>query len=134
LGDPNINGIFRTGIDWAPAFKPFMNKVAWFANLPIIRGVAPEWLKDTEDYYDGMVNTVFLGGFAGKMYTGYELDKRLDNIHSCGYVTANCLAANTYYHLTLVRHGSPYQIMDPWTTSWYSSAWIQSIPRDLALG
>jgi len=24
--------------------------------------------------------------------------------------------------------------MDPWPTSWYSSAWLQSIPRDIALG
>jgi len=71
---------------------------------------------------------------ASDFYNGYTLDEALGNLHSCGYITANCLTANTYYHLTMIRHGSPYQIVDPWATSWYSSAWIQSIPRDLALG
>jgi hypothetical protein len=134
LGNPEVDGLLRTGIDWAPAFKPFMNKIAWVANLPVIRRIAPEWLKDTEDYYDGMVNTVWLSGKGARTYGGYELDKELGNLHSCGYITASCLVANTYYHLTMMRHGSPYQIVDPWVTSWYSSAWIQSIPRDIALG
>jgi len=134
IGNPNMNGFLRTGIDWAPAYKPFMNLLAKIANLPILRLITPEWLKDTEDYYDGMVNTVMFSGKGARTYWGYDIDEALGNIHSCGYITANCLSANTYYHLTLMRHGSPYQIIDPWSTSWYSSAWIQSIPRDLALG
>ena len=134
LGNPNMDGLLRTGIDWAPAYKPFMNLLAKIANLPILRLITPEWLKDTEDYYDGMVNTVMFSGKGARTYWGYDIEEALGNIHSCGYITANCLSANTYYHLTLMRHGSPYQIIDPWSTSWYSSAWIQSIPRDLALG
>jgi len=134
LGNPNMDGLLRTGIDWAPAYKPIMNIFAKIANLPVLRLITPEWLKDTEDYYDGMVNTVMFSGKGARTYWGYDIDEALDNIHSCGYITANCLSANTYYHLALMRHGSPYQIIDPWSTSWYSSAWIQSIPRDLALG
>ena len=34
----------------------------------------------------------------------------------------------------LVRHGSVFQVQDPWPTSWYGAVWRQSIPRDIALG
>jgi len=34
----------------------------------------------------------------------------------------------------MVRHGSSYQVLDPWGTSWYSSFYLETIPRDLALG
>jgi len=134
LGNPHLNGIIRTGMAWAPAYKPIMNLLAKFVNLPVIRWFAPEWLKDTEDYYDGMVNTIFPSYFESDYYNASQLEDALRNLHSCGYITTNCESANTYYHLVLIRHGSPYQIMDPWPTSWYSSAWIQSIPRDIALG
>ena len=33
-----------------------------------------------------------------------------------------------------MRHGSPFQIMDPWATSWYSDVWQNSVPRGIALG
>jgi hypothetical protein len=138
LGNPTRDGIFRTGLAWAPARKPILDKIADILNrpflFPVISYLSPDWLKDKEDYYDGMVNTVFPSTLNSEFRTGYEIDEKLDNLHSCGYITANCLASNTYFHLSLIRHGSPYQIMDPWSTSWYSSAWIQSIPRDIALG
>jgi len=138
LGNPTKDGFLRLGLAWAPARKPMLDKVADILNkpylFPIISYFAPDWLKDKEDYYDGMVNSVFPSTMNSEYRTGYEIDEKLGNIHSCGYITANCLVANTYYHLTLIRHGSPYQIIDPWSTSWYSSAWIQSVPRDLALG
>ena len=133
LGNPNPigPGLLRTGLAWAPAKKPMLDTLGSF---PIIKWFMPKFIRDSEDYYDGMVNTVFPSTMNSDFNTGYEMDDALDNIHSCGYITANCLVANTYYHLTLIRHGSPYQIIDPWSTSWYSSAWIQSVPRDLALG
>ena len=34
----------------------------------------------------------------------------------------------------MVRHGSNFQIIDPWGTSWYSSFWEATIPRDIILG
>jgi hypothetical protein len=37
-------------------------------------------------------------------------------------------------HLAMVRHGSPFQVIDPWPTSWYGTFWQQSIPRDIILG
>ena len=33
-----------------------------------------------------------------------------------------------------MRHGSPFQIMDPWATSWYSDVWQNGVPRGIALG
>jgi hypothetical protein len=34
----------------------------------------------------------------------------------------------------MIRYGTAYQILDPWSTSWYSGLWLQSIPRQNALG
>jgi hypothetical protein len=34
----------------------------------------------------------------------------------------------------LVRHGSVFQIQNPWSTSLYGAVWQQSIPRDIVLG
>jgi hypothetical protein len=45
-----------------------------------------------------------------------------------------CQTSTTYLHLLLIRHGTVFQILDPWSTSWYASVWTQSIPRDIALG
>ena len=33
-----------------------------------------------------------------------------------------------------IRHGSVFQVQDPWPTSWYGAVWRQSIPRDIILG
>ena len=51
-----------------------------------------------------------------------------------GFNAVSCLIANTYLHTVLIRHGTAYQIVDPWSTSWYSGIWLHSIPRQLALG
>jgi len=34
----------------------------------------------------------------------------------------------------MIRHGSVFQVQDPWPTSWYGAIWRQSIPRDIILG
>lgn len=65
---------------------------------------------------------------------GKDFDENLSNLHSCGMNAVSCLIANTYMHQALIRHGTVYQILDPWSTSWYSGVWLQSIPRDIALG
>jgi hypothetical protein len=86
--------------------------------------------------YDGMVtiSPASGSGTTQKMYNGYEIDDALDNLHSCGINTVACLPAGTYLQMTYVRHGSVYQIIDPWSTSDYCAVWLQSIIKNLALG
>ncbi len=84
---------------------------------------------------DGVVIDPLPGGenvISGR--SGIMFDENLNNLHSCGLNAVSCLIANTYLHTTFIRHGTPYQILDPWSTSWYSGIWLHGIPRALALG
>jgi hypothetical protein len=69
-----------------------------------------------------------------KNYNSIEFDDSLENLHSCGINTISCLPANTYLHLTWIRHGSTYQIIDPWTTTDWSASWTQLLIKRFALG
>jgi len=66
--------------------------------------------------------------------TGIEFDEALDNVHSCGLHTGACLPACTYMHLTWMRHGVSYQIIDPWTTTDWNGIWNQMLVKRLAMG
>jgi hypothetical protein len=136
LGNPNLNGIFRTGLDWAWAKKPILDKIGKILGaIPIVKNMDIfEWIIDTNDYRDGMVQSVVFSCMGYPKYHALEYDDAMDNIHSCGIIMGDCQPAGTFLHLSLVRHGSSFQIIDPWPTSWYSSAAEQSIVRDLALG
>ncbi len=65
---------------------------------------------------------------------GFDFDVALENLHSMGFSAGSCLIANTFLHLSMVRHGSVFQIIDPWLTSWYCGFAIQTFVRDIALG
>ena len=136
MGNPNPRGmrIFTTALDWAASNRPIRDVISKIANLPILRLLAPEWLKDTEDYHDGVIITVLLGRFGTSWYTGIQIDDAIDNLHSAGISSVACLPAGKYLHLTMMRHGSVFQIMDPWATSWYSDVWQNGVPRGIALG
>jgi len=67
-------------------------------------------------------------------YNGYDFDDAMGNIHSVGFSAGSCLIANTLLHLSLVRHGGVFQVIDPWLTSWYVGFAIETFTRDLALG
>ena len=136
MGNPDPIGIrfVKTGLDWAVAKRPIRDLIGNLASLPIINYFTPEWLQDTQDYYDGVIITVLLGRFGTSWYNGTQVDDALDNIHSAGISSVACLPAGKYLHLALMRHGSPYQIMDPWATSWYSDVWQNGVPRGIALG
>ena len=135
-GNPDPLGprVFTTALDWALAKRPVRDIIGKIASLPIIKQVTPDWLQDTEDYYDGIIITVLLGRFGTAWYNGTMVDDAIGNIHSAGVSSVACLPAGKYLHLTLMRHGSPFQIMDPWATSWYSDVWQNSVPRGVALG
>ena len=86
-------------------------------------------------YGDGVIIDPLPGGenvLAG--YNGLDFDEDLDNLHSMGFNAVSCLVAYTYLHQVMIRHGTSYQILDPWSTSWYSGIWLHSIPRQIALG
>jgi hypothetical protein len=135
LGTPNINGIFRSALDWAPAKANIRDKISNLLSIiPIVRRIIPQGITDTQDYYDGMINTLLLSKIGCIVVNGTQFDDNIKNLHSAGYITNACLMATKYIHLTLIRHGTSFQIMDPWPTSWYGSVWAQSVPRDIILG
>ena len=135
-GNPDPNGlrIFTTALDWALARHPIRDLLGKISSLPILRFFTPDWFEDTQDYYDGVIITVFLGRFGTSWYNGSQIDDALGNIHSTGISSVACLPAGKYLHLTMMRHGSVFQIMDPWATSWYSDVWQNGVPRGIALG
>lgn len=132
LGNPNIDGLFPIGMDFWPSERPILHGIA---NLPIIKRLVPEWLKDSDYYKDGTVISSLFGISATtiKLMTGYSLDKVLKNVHSCGWINSACLPAYKYMHLAMIRHGSSFQVIDPWVTSWYAY-WALTMPRDIVLG
>lgn len=103
---------------------------AKLSDIPVIKNT----LLGKISGYDGNIITVLFGRLRTKDYTGYDMDKALENIHSCGFNAGSCLISNTYLHLTLVRHGSVFQVIDPWETSWYSAFAMEMFARDIALG
>jgi hypothetical protein len=136
IGNPDPKGprFLTTALDWALAKRPIRDIIGNIASLPILRSITPDWLQDNNDYYDGVIITVLLGRFGTAWYNGSMIDDSLDNIHSAGVSSVACLPAGKFLHLTLMRHGSPFQIMDPWATSWYSDVWQNSVPRGIAIG
>ncbi|MFO7678341.1 MAG: cell wall-binding repeat-containing protein [Thermoplasmatota archaeon] len=135
-GNPNPRGIrlVRTAMDYALARRPIRDILGSIASLPILRHLTPQWFQDTETYYDGVVGTVLLGRFGKSWYTAIHIDDALDNLYSCGIICAACFPAGNYLHLVMVRRGSPFQIIDPWATSWYSSVWQNMAARGIPLG
>ena len=114
------------GMDWVVAQEPireFLNEV-----IPFVDPFT------TDDLYDGVVGSLNFSRYQYEIKRGYEIDESLKNLHSVGFITSICQTSNTYFHLALVRHGSVFQVQDPWPTSWYGAVWRQSIPRDIILG
>jgi hypothetical protein len=116
-----------TGADNIVATKPFrvlLNKL-----IPIVDPF------EVDDLYDGVVGPILFGLLHADFKTSREVEAAgIDNLYSAGFISAMCQTSNTYMHLMLVRHGSSFQIFDPWTTSWYSSVWAETVIRDIALG
>ncbi|MCK4613616.1 MAG: hypothetical protein KAU14_02335, partial [Thermoplasmata archaeon] len=84
--------------------------------------------------HDGVIIAIAEQSTQTAYYTGYDFDDSLGNIHSVGMNAGSCLIADTYLHLTMVRHGSAFQVIDPWLTSWYSAFAMEMFIRDIALG
>jgi len=97
-----------------------MNKETGYDDL---RGVA-----------DGVIIAILEQETQTLHYGGRDFDRAMDNVYSTGVVAGSCLIANTFLHTALVRHGSAFQIVDPWVTSWYVAHAMQAFARLLLLG
>lgn len=89
---------------------------------------------DDDNLYDGVVGSFAQSKFQYDRYSSYDIEKNLENLHSTGFITSMCNTGYTYFQLMLLRHGSVFQIQNPWSSSVYSSVWMQSIPRDIVSG
>lgn len=122
----NIPFPIATGMDWALAREPVretLNKlIPFFAPFNV------------DDSYDGVIGTIHFSRYPYAERNATEIEAKLDNLHSMGFITSICQTANTYFHLSMIRHGCVFQVQDPWPTSWYGTVWRQTIPRDLVLG
>jgi hypothetical protein len=104
-------------------FKVFLNNIIPFTD-PF----------NVESNYDGVVGSFAQSKFQYNKYSSFDIEKNLENLHSTGFITSICNTGGSYLHLMLVRHGSVFQIQNPWPSSIYSSVWMQSIPRDIVSG
>jgi hypothetical protein len=95
-------------------------------NLPLIN-----WYNG-----DGKITSHYATGHFPAMtwHNGYEIDDTLGNLHSVAINAISCMPSNTYMHLSWMRHGALYQIMDPWTTTDWASVWQQMMLKRYALG
>jgi hypothetical protein len=119
-----------TGLDYVLARKPIREKIN--AILDFIR-IIPFRL-NTDNLYDGLTGTISFSKYPLVRKNASQMEDLLDNLHSMGFITSICQTSNTYFHLMMIRHGSVFQVQDPWPTSWYGAIWRQSIPRDIILG
>ena len=83
---------------------------------------------------DGIVIAIWEQTPATQGVDGMMLDWSLANLHSAGFLGGSCLIAHTYLQLALIRHGTSFQVIDPWATSWYASLGFELIARELAAG
>jgi hypothetical protein len=88
----------------------------------------------SDQLHDGVIICIIQQEPQTEMKLGPDFDAALENIHSAGFFGGSCLIANTYLQLSMVRHGSVFQIIDPWMTSWYCGFAIETFVRDIALG
>jgi len=119
-----------TGMDWVLARKPVRE---FLVNRPLT-GWFFDIFFNVDNYNDGVTGAISYSKEPTDWKTALQIESSIDNLHSAGFITCICQTSNTYLHLMLIRHGSVFQIQDPWPTSWYGAVWQQSVPRDIILG
>ena len=104
------------GLDVTPGIGPITDA-----------GIIPE-------RHDGVVIAIAQQSQTEYSENGLVMDGAMENLHSLGFSAGSCLIANTYLHLSMVRHGSLFQVIDPWLTSWYSAFAMNMFVRDIYYG
>jgi len=103
--------------------------------LDITPGFGPQTpLEVVPEHHDGVIIAISQQGQTEYSEDGLVMDEAFGNLHSMGFSGGSCLIANTYLHLMLVRHGSVFQVIDPWLTSWYSAFAMNMFLRDVYYG
>ena len=74
---------------------------------------------NTENLYDGLTGTLSFSKYPLAEKNASDMEQLMGNLHSAGFITSICQTSNTYFHLMMIRHGSVFQVQDPWPTSWY---------------
>lgn len=120
---------WRAYEDGGSTFEPDTAIMSKNTGLDYIRNPLP-----TQQLHDGVVICLLTQVTQTVSKNGYDFDNAMDNLHSLGFSAGSCLIANTYLQIAMVRHGSVFQIIDPWLTSWYCGFAIQTFTRDIALG
>lgn len=115
--DPDVVTMSKhVGLDITPGFGPITDA-----------GIIPE-------RHDGVIIAIAQQGQTEYSEDGLVMDDAFENLHSMGFSGGSCLIANTYLHLMMVRHGSVFQVIDPWLTSWYSAFAMNMFLRDIYYG
>jgi hypothetical protein len=115
--------------------NPDVSTMSKHIGLDVTPGVGP--ITDAgviPERHDGVVIAISQQGQTGYTENGLVMDDAFGNLHSMGFSGGSCLIANTYLHLMMVRHGSVFQVIDPWLTSWYSAFAMNMFLRDLYYG
>jgi hypothetical protein len=103
--------------------------------LDVTPGFGPQTgLEIIPERHDGVIIAIAQQGQTEYSENGLMMDEALENLHSMGFSAGSCLIANTYLHLMMVRHGSIFQVIDPWLTSWYSAFAMNMFVRDIYYG
>ncbi|MFW3145731.1 MAG: hypothetical protein ACMUIE_02840 [Thermoplasmatota archaeon] len=102
--------------------------------LDIVPGTGSGPLGILPERHDGVIIAIAQQGQTEYSETGLVMDEHFENLHSIGFSAGSCLIANTYLHLMMVRHGSIFQVIDPWLTSWYSAFAMNMFVRDIYYG
>jgi hypothetical protein len=84
--------------------------------------------------HDGVIIAIVEQSFQTTSYDGYAFDNSFGNLHSMGFNGGSCLIAATYMHMTMVRHGMVFQVIDPWLTSWYATFAMETWLRGMDMG
>jgi hypothetical protein len=120
---------WRSYEDGGSTFEPDTAIMSKNTGLDYIRNPTP-----SQQLHDGVIICLLTQVTQTISKNGYDFDNAMENLHSMGFSGGSCLIANTYMQLAMVRHGSVFQIIDPWLTSWYCGFAIQTFVRDIALG
>jgi len=130
-------------------FNGFIKKLGFPIDFWSSHGIVVYWnrLRHPLQYrFEGLPIVNFYGGdgkvtisprsgqFTMKTESGIDFDNALENLHSCGLNTISCLPAYSYLHMTWLRHGMAYQIIDPWTTTDWAGIWTQMLIKRFAMG